>query len=100
MEDTKEKEEEHDSKGVRLFYVGKERKSQLKQSFTAALPNATRMQIRDKFGTPNLPFTSVVYSTFHPNSHQRHTAIELDLVIVIYNVYIGIEEERHGSKQP
>lgn len=56
MEDI-DKEEEHDSKGARLFHVGDETKSQLKQSFTAALPNATRRQLRDRFGAPNLPFT-------------------------------------------
>ena len=51
-------ESEHDAKGTKLFPTSERTESFLRQPFSTPLANATRRQLRDKFGAPNLAFTT------------------------------------------
>jgi len=50
--------EEHDAKGIRLFPTSERTESFLRPLFASPLPNSTRRQLRERFGSPNLPFTA------------------------------------------
>ena len=51
-------ESEHDAKGTKLFPTSERTESFLRQPFSTPLVNATRRQLRDKFGAPNQAFTT------------------------------------------
>ena len=51
-------EDEDESRGVKLFKISKRSDEFLGSCFTHSVPNATRRNIRDKFGAPNTPKTA------------------------------------------
>ena len=53
-----EDEEDDPKKGINLFKVSEKTEAFLKQSFTSAVPNQQRRLWKEKFRTPNTPFTA------------------------------------------
>lgn len=51
-------EDKEPSKGVKIFKIGEKTKKFLATSFTAAAPNATRCQWRDKYSVPSTVATA------------------------------------------
>lgn len=51
-------EGEHDARGIKLFATSDRTESFLRPPFSVPLANATRRQLKERYGMPSLPFTS------------------------------------------